>query len=266
MSTIEPVFERYVAIGDSQTEGVGDPGADGMFRGWADRFAGALAEVNPQLRYANLAVRGSRAVDIRRDQLAAAVALKPDLATVVAGMNDLIRPRFDRDALLADLDAMYSALRGTGATVLTFTFPDIGAIAPVARALSNRVRVVNADVRRLAGEHGLVVVDFEPCPATVDRRVWCDDRLHLNPLGHNLVAHAVANTLAMPGFDDTWREPLPPRAADSLAALATAELRWAATYLAPWIGRRLRGTSSRDGSAAKRPVLQPLTPGDSDPR
>ncbi|MFM9150506.1 MAG: hypothetical protein ACKORA_08600, partial [Solirubrobacterales bacterium] len=41
-------FERFVAIGDSQTEGVGDlPNADGTDRGWADRFASTLARANP---------------------------------------------------------------------------------------------------------------------------------------------------------------------------------------------------------------------------
>ncbi|GAB4586208.1 SGNH/GDSL hydrolase family protein [Nocardia sp. IFM 10818] len=249
-------FERYVAIGDSQTEGVGDPLPDGGYRGWADRLAVALAETNPLLRYANLAIRGSRAADIRRAQLRAAVALEPDLVTVVAGMNDLLRPRFDRAALISDLGAMYATLGGAAERVITFTFPDLGAITPVARPLSDRVRIVNADVRRLAARHGVTVVDFEPCPAIVDARVWSDDRLHLNSLGHSLVAHAVAETLGLPGFDGSWRDPLPPVAAEAFARLLAVELRWAVFHLTPWIGRRLRGRSSRDGAVPKRPQLR----------
>src|ERR1700677_4151624 len=54
-------FERYVAIGDSATEGLGDPVGPGGFRGWADRLAERLAKTNPTVQYANVAVRGRRA-------------------------------------------------------------------------------------------------------------------------------------------------------------------------------------------------------------
>ncbi|MCW2706656.1 MAG: family lipase, partial [Frankiales bacterium] len=48
---------RYVAIGDSTVEGLMDPGHDGVYVGWADRLAGHLKAVHPDLLYANLAVR-----------------------------------------------------------------------------------------------------------------------------------------------------------------------------------------------------------------
>lgn len=54
----------YVAIGDSFTEGLGDPREDGTLRGWADRLAEGLAqswnltEPSEHFRYANLAIRG----------------------------------------------------------------------------------------------------------------------------------------------------------------------------------------------------------------
>lgn len=48
----------YVAVGDSFTEGVGDPGPDGAFVGWADRLAVLLADRRPEgdFTYTNLAV------------------------------------------------------------------------------------------------------------------------------------------------------------------------------------------------------------------
>jgi lysophospholipase L1-like esterase len=54
------VIGSYVAVGDSFTEGVGDPGPDGAFVGWADRFAVLLADRRPEgdFDYTNLAVRG----------------------------------------------------------------------------------------------------------------------------------------------------------------------------------------------------------------
>lgn len=101
------MFHRYVALGDSGTEGVGDqPHPDGSERGWADRLAEFLADANPQLLYANLAVRGSLAAQVREQQVAPALALEPDLITVVAGINDVIRPRLDLDASLAHMDEM----------------------------------------------------------------------------------------------------------------------------------------------------------------
>ncbi|MFC6832884.1 SGNH/GDSL hydrolase family protein, partial [Streptomyces goshikiensis] len=39
---------------------------------------------------------------------------------------------------------------------------------------------------------------------------------------------------------------------------AGGELRWAASFAGPWVGRRLRGRSSGDGRTAKRPRLLPV--------
>ena len=52
-----------------------------------------------------------------------ALALAPDLASVMSGVNDVIRPRADVDAVAAELEAMYAALTEQGARVITCTFP-----------------------------------------------------------------------------------------------------------------------------------------------
>ncbi|MCM6775348.1 SGNH/GDSL hydrolase family protein [Nocardia sp. CDC159] len=253
-------FTRFVALGDSQTEGIGDPDGHGGHVGWADRLALRLAGVNPRLGYANLAIRGRRAGQIREEQLGPALALAPDLAAVVAGMNDLIRPRYDQESVLAEIEAMITALTAAGARVITFTFPDIGGIAPVVRPLSARVRAMNERIRELARRPGVVLVDFEPVRAATDRRVWAEDRLHLNPLGHDLVARATAETLRLPGADGAWRLPLPPHQRTMADAVA-AELRWAALHMVPWMVRRARGISRGDGVTAKRPGLLPVVSG-----
>ncbi|MFF0533299.1 SGNH/GDSL hydrolase family protein [Nocardia amikacinitolerans] len=252
-----PSYLRYVAIGDSQTEGIGDPDGDGGHRGWADRFAALLGAGAPALRYANLAIRGRRAAQIRAEQLGPAVALRPDLVTVMAGMNDIIRPRLDRAALLADLRAMFEALTATGARVITFTYPDIGGIAPFVRPLSPRVRELNAEMRRLASCYNLTLVDFEPVAATTHPLVWSADRLHLSPLGHDLVARAVADILTLPGADATWRDPLPP-VRHGVAEIVATEFSWAARHMLPWVARRVRGRSSGTGIQPKRPELLPV--------
>ncbi|NNH69195.1 SGNH/GDSL hydrolase family protein [Nocardia uniformis] len=254
-------FTRYVALGDSQTEGIGDPDGSGGHRGWADRLAELLAAAAPErVRYANLAIRGRRTARIRAEQLAPAVALRPDLVTVMAGMNDLVHPTFDMAATVDDIEAMLTSLSATGAHVVTFTYPDIGAITPIARPLSGRIRAMNARMRALAARLGVTLVDFEPVAATTHRRVWADDRLHLSPLGHDLVARAVADTLAVPGADATWRDPLP---VDNrtIEDIFRAELNWTTSHFAPWAVRRLRGMSSGAGITAKRPTLLPVVTG-----
>ena len=106
------LWQRYVAIGDSTTEGLDDPDGNGGYRGWADRFALAVARAQGRLEYANLAIRGRTTARIRAEQLPVALGLAPDLATVVAGMNDVLRPSFDADQVAEDVGAMQRALVG----------------------------------------------------------------------------------------------------------------------------------------------------------
>src|SRR5260370_32281480 len=118
-------YARYVALGDSQTEGLGDGDEAGGYRGWADRLAEQLAAVNPDLRYANLAVRGRLAAQVRAGQLGPALELRPDLATVMAGMNDLIRPDFNAPVVPGHLEETLTALTAAAAHVASATFPHI---------------------------------------------------------------------------------------------------------------------------------------------
>ncbi|MEU1518513.1 SGNH/GDSL hydrolase family protein [Streptomyces sp. NPDC005811] len=253
-------YLRYVALGDSQTEGVGDGDDAQGLRGWADRLAEHVARHSPGVRYANLAVRGRRAGQVRAEQLAPALALRPDLATVVAGVNDLLRPGFDADEVAGHLDAMFAALTAQGATVATLTFPDVGRMTPLARPLGPRVLALNARIREAAGRHGVVVAETAAHPVVTDPRLWSPDRLHAGPLGHARIAAAVAHALALPGSDADWTRPLPAEETRTPAwRSVTTELRWAGTFLGPWIVRRLRGRSSGDGRRAKRPALLPVT-------
>lgn len=251
-------FGSYVALGDSQTEGLNDVGPDGNFRGWADRLAEMLAQDNPNLQYANLAVRGKRAGQVRDEQLQPAIDLEADLYSVVAGMNDLIRPNFEPVATVAQLEAMYEALVSTGATVVTCTFPDIGEIMPLVRRLRPRVFALNAGIREAAQRQGVILVDPEPHKAVCDPRFWSEDRLHASSLGHAGIAAAFAEALHVTGSNRDWTIPLPDPPTLKRRERLASEARWAATHVAPWMLRRLRGTSSGDGIVAKRPQLTPV--------
>ncbi|MDX2604381.1 SGNH/GDSL hydrolase family protein [Streptomyces caniscabiei] len=253
-------YLRYVALGDSQTEGLGDGDDERGLRGWADRLAERLDRHRPGLRYANLAVRGRKAEEVRAGQLAPALAMRPDLATVVAGVNDVLRPRVDLDEVAGHLEAMFAALTAQGATVATLTFPDVGRITPLARPIGRRVLALNERVREAAARHGVVVAETAGHAVGADPRLWSPDRLHAGPLGHARIAAAVAQALDVPGSDDTWKLPLPAEEVGAAAWRAVgAEVRWVGTFLGPWISRRLRGRSSGDGRQAKRPTLLPVT-------
>lgn len=254
-----PLFTRYVALGDSQTEGLGDGDDTIGLRGWADRLAERLAELNPELGYANLAVRGRYAHQIRAEQLEPALRLKPDVATVVAGMNDLLRPSFDADAVATELDAMFAALTSAGSRVATVTFPDIGRIVPLARPLRGRVVALNERILELSRAYDVAVLDAFEHPVTCDPRLWSSDRLHASPLGHERIAAGMADALGLPGSSRAWSEPLPALAGPNPLALARTELTWFAGFFGPWIVRRLRGRSSGDGRVAKRPELAPVS-------
>jgi uncharacterized protein (DUF952 family)/lysophospholipase L1-like esterase len=250
-------FERYVALGDSQTEGLNDPDGRGGFRGWADRFAVLLASASPHLQYANLAVRGRLMGAIRDEQLAPALSMQPDLVTVMGGLNDLMRPSVDLDEVAGHLDAMVGAARAAGATVLTNTFPDPAAIAPLFRRLARRVAGYNERIRAVAAAHGAVVVDFAARGVGTDLRIWSPDRIHANPWGHSLIAAAFADTLGITGADH-WQVPLPMAPPIGRMRRGATELRWLGRDVAPWMLRRLRGRSSGDGVTAKRPRLLPV--------
>jgi lysophospholipase L1-like esterase len=251
-------FQRYVAIGDSSTEGLVDPDGRGGFRGWADRLAEHVATAAPGLLYANLAVRGKSAAEIRDTQLAPAIAMGPDLVTVVAGMNDLLRTGWDAARVAAMVGEMVAGFRGIGATVVTFTIPDVSRRMRLGRTLTTKTDALNAEIRTMARATGALLLDLASYEIAQDPRVWAVDRIHGNPDGHARIAAHLAHMVGVPGADgDALTRPLPVHARRRRDVLAE-DLAWVARYVAPWAWRRLRGRTTGDGITAKRPVLTPV--------
>ena len=250
-------WQRYVAIGDSFTEGVGDPDPSrpGGLRGWADRVAEVLAARDPGFGYANLAVRGRKLGPILDEQLDAALALEPDLVTSYAGANDILRPTVDLDALATAYDEAVARLSATGATVVLFTAFDPGGSA-VYRPLRGRFALYNEAVREIADRHGARVVDFWRLREYREWGLWDVDRMHLGPAGHQRMAGAVLEVLGV-AHD---LEDLPPTPQPDLSGreLRARHLQWARSYALPWVHRRVTGRSSGDGVTAKRPVVGPV--------
>jgi lysophospholipase L1-like esterase len=251
-----PTIRSYVALGDSFTEGLADHGPDGAFRGWADLVAERLALARPDLRYANLAVRGKLMAQISADQLAPALAMRPDLVSLAGGLNDAMRPGCDIDAVCADLEAAAVRLVEGGARLVMFRPMDFTRRMPSSRRIADKVQRLAEVVDRMGAQYGAVTVDLTGARVFDDPRLWAPDRIHLTGQGHRRVAEGVLEALGL-AADPGWRDPLPPGRPRRFAARKWSDAVWLVTFLAPWIRRRLTGRSSGDGMTAKRPLLEP---------
>lgn len=248
---------RLVAIGDSTVEGLEDPGPDGAYIGWADRFAAHLDVLHPGLLYANLAVRGQTAREVRDTQLSPALALAPDFAVVAAGVNDVLRPRFDREALRDDLCSMHAELSATGTRVLTFTMPDMARVTPLAVVLRSRLEFLNAVTFECRERYGSTVVDLAAVPAASHPACWHTDRLHANSEGHRRIAAGLAEAV---GYDvEDWRAEPPATPGPGRLRTMLGEVAWAGSHLLPWAWEHARGQSAADDVTCKRPGLLPVT-------
>lgn len=250
------VYCRYVALGDSLTEGLGDDRfeQDRIFAGWADRLAVLLNEdaqlAGEDFLYANLAVRSRNSHEILSDQVAEALLLEPDLVTIMAGANDLWRPRASWDEVRQEFTEAIVALKSTGATVLL-----TNCINPVHhwsfRAGANRARVLTKLIEEVAAEHNVAVVDVYRSPTLRRIRVWSKDYVHFGARGHAHVANKAAKVLGLPFRMET--PVLEPRLKDKMTI--REHVVWIYKHVTPFVSRRMRGIAAGDGIKPKRPVL-----------
>jgi lysophospholipase L1-like esterase len=241
-----------VALGDSMTEGVGDPLPGRRLRGWADRLADGLRELNPQLEYTKLAVKSLTSRQIRDAQLEPALGLEPDLAGAIVGMNDVLKPGFDPQNVREPLEDIVTRLQGAGATVLMATLPDITRILPLPERVKARMRPklegVNALVRTIAIAHDAVLVDAIDWPGELRRANWSIDLLHPNSRGHLLIARAFADKLGLP--PDLLPEPERVR---MVGAESARHARWLAREVGiPEVRRRAARPAAAIGKLGRR--------------
>ncbi|MFE5662954.1 SGNH/GDSL hydrolase family protein [Streptomyces niveus] len=250
-------YTSLVAVGDSFTEGMSDLLPDGSYRGWADLLAARLAERTPGFRYANLAVRGKLIGQILDEQVDAAAAMRADVVTLVGGLNDTLRPKYDAGLVLGQLEESVARLAPTCGQLVLMRSP--ARRGPVMERFRHRWESLFSFIDELAVRHGAVVVDLYGARVLGEQRMWDVDRLHLTPDGHRRVAEAVWQALGMEPADD-WRAELAPHLPDGWLTRRTVDARFARQHLGPWIGRRLTGRSSGDGRPPKRPELLPYVP------
>ncbi|MFE7840757.1 SGNH/GDSL hydrolase family protein [Streptomyces sp. NPDC057474] len=226
---------RFVALGDSLTEGVGDP-VEGGRRGWAALLADGLG---PGVEFTNLAVSGSQTRDVLDRQLSAALALRPDIVSVVIGVNDTLRCTFDIHAVAARLDEIYGAFRERGVVLLTACLPDPGTMlglpGALARPLARRQRAVNTVVHALSERYGAVHLHASEGAWLTDRAMWSADRLHPGERGHRQLAVRFHALLTEAGIATG---PAPSTEPDFPAPTRSASVWWLATAGTGWVARR----------------------------
>jgi len=253
-----PHFERYVALGDSSTAGLDDPDGAGGYCGWSQRLAEKIRAAQGRLLYANLAVRGLTTAQVRAGQLDAALAMRPDFATLFCGTNDVTGLSFDVDRVGADIEHMQRALVDGGATVLSFTLPDLTPIMPLARLIAPRIAALNQALADASRNTGAILVDFAAHAVATDRRLWSEDRIHANSAGHARIAEALAHALSLPGSSMEWSEPFPTVLEQTRRQWWAAELRWVRRHLLPWTWQGIFNRSPAKERGPKRPELTPL--------
>lgn len=251
-------YHRYVAIGDSQTEGLWDGDDTIGLLGFADRLAVMVDSLAPGLQYANLAIRGKRISHVLTEQLPQALAMQPDLITVCAGMNDVIQPGRSFAPALADLEHIYAALAQSGATVVTTTFPNVAQFLPLGRLVAGRLTRINGAISAASHRYGFRLVDLYNAASMRELDTWAIDRVHASSKGHMLFAAAAAEALNLPDTNHDWALGGLNPTQRSFAAGTYEQLRWTRESFFPWIWRRLRGLSSYDGREPKRPQLEGL--------
>lgn len=247
---------RYVAIGDSFTEGVGDELPDGHVRGWADLVAAGWADATAApIEYANLAIRGKLAWPIVEEQLEPALALRPTHLSFNGGGNDMIRPRTSIAHVVDAFSRVIERCDEEGVQLLLLSGANPSAQLPLSRLIQRRGDLLSQAVSARIVDRADIVRAFNwPDRELSTPAYWSEDRLHMNSRGHHRVAARVLTALGMEPPPEWWSlPPLPPG----------ARMRGSSYYrehLGPWVQRRLTGTSSGDGRVAKYPDFVVIEP------
>lgn len=244
-------YFRYVAVGDSLTEGKGDPLPDGSLRGFADLLARSVWIREPRARYANLARPSVRTDEVLSDQVPAALALEPDLVTLNVGINDVISLRYRAERIEHNLEAIMTALASSGARVVTMTIADLSHLSWVAGRWRGRVDHLNTTIHATAERHGVDVVDLAAESATITHELMALDRVHPGPHGHLHLARLLGALLDLPEPYVAYMAPRP--------RIERAYRLYRTLVVAPrFVSKRLARRALIASQPAKRPQLQPL--------
>ncbi|WP_424935731.1 MULTISPECIES: SGNH/GDSL hydrolase family protein [Bacteria] len=241
---------RYVAIGDSFSEGVGDELPDGRVRGWADLVAQGWADALGQpVSYANLAIRGKLAWPVVEEQLEPALALAPTHLSFNAGGNDMLRPRTDVEHVADAFSRVLRRCNETGTTLIILSGANPAGQLPLGGLVQRRGDELSAAVlRRVSSRPDVVRALNWPDRELSRPPYWSEDRLHMNAAGHHRVAARVLAALGMEPPASWWKP------TSAVIAERAGSWEYYRAHVAPWIVRRVTGRSSGDGRRPKHPA------------
>lgn len=191
------IVSAYVALGDSFT--AGRESTEG--ERWADRLAISLRAVNPELVYRNLAVDGASSAAVL-EQVPVALALKPDLVTVICGANDvLLTSRPDVEGYERRFSEILRRLRDADpeTAILTATAPEswhFMELRPRTKArLVKALLDLNGVTEAVAARHRVPCLKVAGHPGLTDRANFSADGLHPSALGHERATEEIALSL-----------------------------------------------------------------------
>ncbi|OYN92048.1 SGNH/GDSL hydrolase family protein [Parenemella sanctibonifatiensis] len=191
---------RYVALGDSSSQGVG---VDDPRQAWVHGVANHLEQRwGTTVGVVNLSVSGATTADLVREQLPLLRDLlatdgAPDLLTVSIGVNDAVKARFDPDRFTANMTTIAE-------TVPTGSF--IGDLPGISGGglLNRRIIRANEVIRRVVAAHGhrlVPVFEASQQPTLWEyRRLVAPDAFHPNVRGYQLWTHEWVAAIDRAGF------------------------------------------------------------------
>jgi lysophospholipase L1-like esterase len=140
-----------VALGDSITNGHGEPALGVTMQSWAQWLAESL-----ELPFTKLARDGARAADVLRD-LVPRLDGPYDVGCVYVGVNDTRGPDWNAGGFERDAEAIVAAVAACSERLLVCTIPsDLG--RPRA---APKPQTASAILRAAAARHGAAIVDLD---------------------------------------------------------------------------------------------------------
>jgi lysophospholipase L1-like esterase len=224
----------FVVLGDSAAYGTGDVMKANRPLGWTYRIAQAI---ETPLSYLNLARPGAKSREILEDQLPIAIGLKPDIAVVVVGGNDMLRNNYSPQRLRENLHEVFARFTALGTEIITLQLHDPSKIIrlpkPLEGALMKRVDSVNRVYEELAKKFSIIEIKARDIKGVEDRKNWHVDRLHPGPRGHLLLARAAIQELSRRGLPVTEIS-----ISDPVEPSLSEKVRWMLLKGTPWFVKR----------------------------
>lgn len=190
------MWKHFVAMGDSLTEGVGDEVGEMPVASWAWHL---ITHYETTLNYTNIAKRGLLTKEIRLTQLEEAIELQPDLVSIIAGANDILKGKWDKVEYRAEMEEMIKEMNDLGATIIVANQPDFSERLPLPaekkQLLRTQLEEANDIIRSLANEYQLVHIDFWNNPLTNDPAFLSADLIHPNSKGYLEIAKMARDAL-----------------------------------------------------------------------